>query len=34
LRIGERLIAVRRIAGGQEAYFLQTQRLLQLERCT
>ena len=32
LRIGDRLIAVRRIAGGQEADLLQTQRLLQLER--
>src|SRR5882757_8683531 len=34
LRAGQRLIPVRWIAGGQEAYFLQPQRLLQLERRT
>ena len=32
MRIGDGLIAVRRIAGGQEADFLEAQRLLQLER--
>src|ERR1035441_3980348 len=32
LRIGDRLVAVRRVARGQKPYFLQAQCLLQLER--